>query len=131
MKALLRTFLLALVVSKVALAGEYKLKNASRFESGKSSRSPFWPVGYVKSGTDKAGGGGSIGLKAADFKVTSIFLGGIPRMALINGKDYAEGQTVTIQVGTFQAKATLINVFDGGVVLQHQGEKIMVPLRRL
>lgn len=122
---------IVLGVSRPALCNDYKPKQTSRFDCMQNNRSPFWPIGHFRNGGDKADSGGAIGLNPADFKVTSIFLGGLPRMALINGKDYSEGQTVTVHVGQQQAKVILMTVFDGGVILQRQGEKLVVPLRRL
>lgn len=118
------------MIAAVPAAGsDYKPKVLSRFEVAEGIRNPFWPCNYRPKAASAANVLG--GIKAGDFVLTSILLGAAPRMALINGRDYAEGDFVSVGRPQQQIKVRLITIFDGGVILQHGNEKITVPLRRL
>lgn len=107
----------------------YVTKNKSVFPGSASDHNPFWPIGWVKTEALASGGDAPVMPHNTDFTVTTIMLNE-PPMAVINGKDMAEGETAALTVGSQQVMVQLMSVKDGYVILQWQNQKIVVPLHR-
>ena len=107
-------------------AGGYKAKNRSTFAGTQVARDPFWPIGWKKEakGTETQG---EVEITGDEFVVTSILLSP-PALAVINGKEYGEGQFIPVP-GT-AAKAQVAAIQDGVVALIYRGKIITAPLRR-
>lgn len=115
---------------KATSTKRYELKNKSTFSVAADIRSPFLPIGWVKSGevatpvvqqrqtVDPSG-----------FRVTSILLGN-PSMAVINGRSYEEGQFLRMPRGGPQVLVRVYRIGDGQVWLQSGGSVFTVPLKR-
>ena len=95
-------------------------------------RNPFWPIGWVKSET----GGNTanvdetpVPITADKFEVTSISTGASP-LAVINGKTYAEGETIIALYGEQKIKILVVAIHDGDVVLaisRQQKSRMIIP----
>jgi hypothetical protein len=115
--------------------GGYKLKNPSSFQASDTAHNPFWPIGWAKAApvatvaTTAAAAVPVAALKAEDFVVTSILINE-PPLAVINGKEMAEGEMTQMQVGSQRIVVQLAAVQDGRVVLRCQNHNLVVPLRR-
>lgn len=112
----------------------YKLKNPSSFQASSMAHNPFWPIGWAKAAPVAAVATAApavpvAALKAEDFVVTSILINE-PPLAVINGKEMAEGEMALMQVGSQRIVVQLAAVQDGRVVLRCQNHNIVVPLRR-
>ena len=68
-------------------------------------------------------------MKPTDFTVTSILLNE-PPLAVINGKEMAEGEIVQIVINNQKVAVQLAAVQDGQVILRYRGQNLVVPLRR-
>ena len=127
------TLLIALLLAAAhANAGEFQLKNRSTFEAGAAAHNPFWPIGWVKSSVAAAPGAESQSaatLKAENFVVSSILLNE-PPLAVVNGKEMAEGEVIAMNVDSKTLLIQLASVQDGQVVLRYRGQNIVVPLHR-
>jgi hypothetical protein len=117
-------------------AGRFKLKNRSSFAvSSMDAHNPFWPIGWTKSPavpvaqTTAESAPAAVTLKADSFVVSSILLGN-PPLAVINGREMAEGEIVAIQIGAQRLYVQLASVQDGRVVLRYLNQNLIVPLRR-
>jgi hypothetical protein len=98
----------------------------SSFTTHGVARNPFWPVGWAP-GVKKPVEQVTIGPEY--FKVTAILLGP-PHLAVINGKDYAEGDSISVPVGGKEEKVRIDAVRDGFILLNHRGRPITVPMNR-
>ena len=66
-------------------------------------------------------------LRGDSFNVSSILIVANQRLAVINGKAYAQGETVAMVGDKFAVQVAAIQ--DGGVVLQCKNQQVTVPLR--
>jgi hypothetical protein len=118
----------------------YELKNRSSFGLDLSSRTPFWPIGWKR--TDAATPVSravvpkapvakfNIKEQGAYFEVTSLLLGN-PPLATINRRAYGEGEFLPVEVGGQPIKVVVKLIRDGGVILEHEGNQLFVPMKRL
>lgn len=84
------------------------------------TRNPFEPIGFVPGVADAIKV--DIPVVTPDmFKVSSIIVGS-PGVAVINGKDFAEGEFVPVPGQ--QTKVQLIKVSDGQITLRHPDPKV-------
>src|SRR5579862_5206371 len=134
MKTSLRMTLIALLLCGAAIACnaqtnvDLKLKHRSTFTCD-AAHNPFWPIGWVKNGTESETQDVAVPITADKFQVTSISTGATP-MAVINGKTYAEGETIIALYSGQKIKILVASVTDGTVVLQYLDKKYTVPLKR-
>lgn len=111
-------------------APAFVLKNRSEFTSQAVKRDPFWPIGWVKPEQGPAAASLEEGdFRVENFKLTSVLLGS-PALAVINGKEFAEGEAGFVKVGLQKINVTILNIMDGAVRLQHRGKTIVVELKR-
>jgi hypothetical protein len=109
--------------------GTFKLKHHSSFTNA-PARNPFWPIGWVKGDTTKTETQeAEVPITADKFEVTSISTGSAP-LAMINGKTYAEGETINAVYGDQKIKILVVAINDGAVVLQYLDKKYTIPLKR-
>lgn len=113
----------------------FKLKNRSSFHAGDTTRNPFWPLGYKPAvspdgDTPPAAIPSDLQLKVDNFQVSSILLAGADSLAVINGKEFAQGETRPVQVGTAKLSVHVVSIGDGEVTLVCQNQSLNVPLRR-
>ena len=117
----------------------YVLKNRSKFDDpGESARVPFWPVGWTKQKQAAIAVAVAAAPKLAfdpkSFHVTSILIGGgtSPSLAVINDRAYAEGEFLRMPPKGSQRgrRIRVERITDGTVTLEHEDQKIVVPLRR-
>ena len=121
----------------VAGPGRYELKNRSSFRIDADTRAPFWPIGWKKpKAVASVQGAGDVNsetpkiqLQPNQFNVTSIVLGN-PALATINGRTFEEGEFLPVVYGTERLRVAVRAIRDGGVWLEHEGQQIMVPIRR-
>jgi hypothetical protein len=107
-------------------ASPQKKLRASTFTTGGEARNPFWPVGWVP-GRQKAV---EVPVVTPElFNVTAILLGP-PNLAVINGRDYAERDVISISVGGKEERVRIDAIRDGFILLNHRGRPITVPLNR-
>ena len=126
--ALLAAALLLAVAPHLHAQGAmFKLKNRSKFSGTLVARDPFWPIGWNKETRNEAQGGGEEEISPDEFVVTSILLSP-PALAVINGKEYGEGQFVPVPGS--MAKAQVAAIRDGTVFLFYHGKTIPTGLRR-
>ncbi|MEI8340733.1 MAG: hypothetical protein WCH43_04245 [Verrucomicrobiota bacterium] len=110
----------------------FKLKHRSSFTLQDTERNPFWPVGWVKTAPTAVASNDNVQvseIRAEDFELTAILLG-TPPMAVINGKEYAEGEYIIIRGGGPKTKVLVAQVLDGRVVLRYMNRDYPVALRR-
>lgn len=107
----------------------YHLPVSSFFNVKEAARNPFEPIGYTIVAPPKSG---EVPACPPDlFNVTSIAWGN-PSIAFINGKDYAEGDSVPVPGQNI--KVILKKVSDGQIILEHPNQqignqgRIVVPL---
>ena len=101
----------------------------SLFTASASDHNPFWPIGWVKMESASADSGASLIPRATDFAVTSILLNE-PPMAVINGKEMAEGETAALPVNGQPVIVQLMAVQDGRVILRWQNQALVVVIHR-
>ncbi len=106
----------------------FKLKNRSSFSSNRVTRDPFWPIGWTKQSGAPAESAAPV--KAEDFVVSTIMIDQGTPLAVINGKVYGEGETMSLIAGGAKVSVVVAAIEDGRVVLRHQGATITAPLRR-
>ncbi len=103
-----------------------KTARTSTFTTGGEARNPFWPVGWIP-GQQKTV---EVPVVAPElFNVTAILLGP-PNLAVINGRDYAERDIISVSVGGKQERVRIDAIRDGFILLNHRGRPITVPLNR-
>jgi hypothetical protein len=106
----------------------YTPKNKSIFTGASNAHNPFWPIGWVKT-AEQNSDTATVTPKSDDFMVTTILLND-PPMAVINGKDMAEGEVAQLPVEGQDVTVQLLAVQDGRVILRWQNQSITVPLHR-
>lgn len=98
----------------------YAPVNKSSFKADGITRNPFEPIGYVFNAVVKAPD--PIPVCTPDmFRVSSIIVGS-PGVAVINGRDFAEGDLVPVP--DQEVKVKLIKVSDGQIILLHPNPKV-------
>jgi hypothetical protein len=107
----------------------YAPKTKSVFTGPANAHNPFWPIGWVK--TEEASGSEAAPYvpHTEDFSVTTIMLNE-PPMAVINGKDMAEGEIASLTVNGAQVVVQLMAVQDGRVTLRWQNQNLTIPIHR-
>jgi hypothetical protein len=106
----------------------YTPKRKSVFTASAEQHNPFWPIGWVKieEGADSSA---PVVPHAENFSVTTILLNE-PPMAVINGKDMAEGEVAEMPIDGQNVAVQLMAVQDGRVILRWQNQNIVVPIHR-
>jgi hypothetical protein len=111
-------------------AAGYTPKTKSVFSASANEHNPFWPIGWVKMENESASDSSAPLIPhAEDFIVTTILLND-PPMAVINGKDMAEGEVAALPISGQNVVVQLMAVQDGRVVLRWQNQNIVVPIHR-
>jgi len=114
----------------------YQLQNRSTFNLALETRTPMWPIGWVRPkgdlpvATPFAPTGTGFLLQPHHVNVMSILLLGNEPLATINGKAFAEGDVLPIYVGEKPIKVTVKAIRDGAVVLEQAGRQIICPIQR-
>jgi hypothetical protein len=111
-------------------AATYLPKTRSVFTATADEHNPFWPIGWVKTGDDTGDSAAPTVPHSEDFLVTTILLND-PAMAVINGKDMAEGEIAALPVNGQNIVVQLMAVRDGSVVLRWQNQNLVVPIHRV
>jgi len=103
----------------------------SVFLAAADAHNPFWPIGWVKTETNTADQNAPPPMMphAEDFTVTTILLND-PPMAVINGKEMAEGEIQAFPINGAQVTVQLMAVKDGRVIIRWQNQNITVPIHR-
>lgn len=107
----------------------YTLSKKSVFSAPATAHNPFWPIGWVKVESATADSAAPVIPKPGDFSVTSILLNE-PPMAVINGRDMAEGEIAPISLNGQTVMVQLMAVQDGRVILRWENQNLVVPLHR-
>jgi len=108
----------------------YQLKHRSDFALQATQHNPFWPIGWEKGAAVSSSQQESqVPISAQNFVVTGISISS-PPMAMINGQNYAEGETITAMFGGQKVKILVVTINDGSVVLQYLNKKYVIALRR-
>lgn len=117
----------------------FELKNRSSFTLDASTRTPFWPVGWIRpiKGAPVAAvqtpkiQAAKFQIKdhGGSFKVTSLLLGN-PPLATINGRAYGEGEFLPVEAGGQPIRVVVKVIRDGGVILEHDAQQLYVPMKR-
>lgn len=108
----------------------YEPRSKSVFTSTENDHNPFWPIGWVKTEALPAGDTGAVvNPHVEDFTVSTILLND-PPMAVINGKDMAEGEIAALSVNGQPVVVQLMAVQDGRVILRWQNQNLIVPIHR-
>jgi len=110
-------------------ASEYAPKSKSVFTGSANEHNPFWPIGWIKTENYSTSDTAPYVPRAEDFSVTTIMLNE-PPMAVINGKDMAEGEIASLNVGGQPVVVQLMAVQDGRVTLRWQNQSITVGIHR-
>ena len=110
-----------------------QLKTHSEFHVDLNTRTPFWPIGWVRpSGSAPRVVGKKVEvefqLEAKHFQLTSVLLG-TPPLATINGRAFGEGEMLPVMRGGERLKVILRAIRDGGVTLDYNKQRLFVPLR--
>jgi len=117
-----------------ASSSGFQLKNRSTFTASsddKDSRDPFWPIGWVKTAANSTAVAApvTLTLKAENFEVSAILLNN-PPLAVINGKEMAEGQIAQVRIDNQIIPVQLAAVQDGRIVLRYRDQDLIIPLHR-
>jgi hypothetical protein len=113
-------------------SGGFKLKHRSSFTLQDAERNPFWPVGWVKTVATATSTNENVQaaeLRPEDFEVTAVLLG-TPALAVVNGREYAEGDFITLRGSGQKTKVQIAQVMDGQVVLRYMGKDYPIILHR-
>ena len=139
-----KSIAVAVIASALVLQGRpswsqetagFKLKHRSSFTLQDTDRNPFWPVGWVKptgavSTTDVTETVQVAEIRPEDFELTAILLG-VPPLAVINGREYAEGDFIRVKGSGQKTKVQVAQVADGRVVLRYMNKNYTVLLHRI
>lgn len=108
----------------------YASKHKSVFAATATDHNPFWPIGWVKvEAIASTGDVQSTVPRVQDFMVSTILLND-PPMAVINGKEMAEGEIKSLSINGAPVIVQLMAVQDGRVILRWQNQNLIVPLHR-
>jgi hypothetical protein len=95
----------------------------------------MWPIGWIRPAgtlpqtTNFKQPFTGFQLQPHHLTVTSILLFGEP-LATINGRAFGEGEVLPVYIGDRPIKVTVKAIRDGGVVVEHNGRQIVVPIQR-
>jgi hypothetical protein len=108
-----------------------KLHHRSEFRD-EGLRNPLWPIGWQKpeKGVEIVSNEPQMPVGPEQFSVTSISISSTP-LTVINGRTYAEGETINAIFNGQRLKILVVQITDGGVVLQYLGKKFTVNQKRL
>ena len=106
----------------------YSPQNKSVFTGAADDHNPFWPIGWVKI-AEVDSDAAPIVPHIEDFTVTSILLNE-PPLAVINGKEMAEGEIASLPVSSGSVTVQLLAVQDGRVILRWENQNLVIPLHR-
>lgn len=118
-------------------AEDLHVAQRSAFPSPATARDPLTPIGWQKqsSGAPVVSGGGSAMVRTAEsyilpsaFVVSSISLDRIP-LAVINGKAYGEGDTMSFNAGGEKIQIQIFAIRDGAVTLRYRAFQLVCPIR--
>jgi hypothetical protein len=108
----------------------YTPKTKSVFGASTAQHNPFWPIGWVKIENESASDSSAPYVpRVEDFLVSTILLND-PPMAVINGKDLAEGEVAALPINGQNVVVQLMAVQDGRVILRWENQNIVVPIHR-
>ncbi len=100
------------------------LPRTSSFDSKSIERDPFLPIGWQKK-TVLRERPRELTITPDAFRVTSIVIGGGGAgLAIINGRGYAAGESIRVNVGGHDVGVLVKEVKDGEVVFLHNGQDI-------
>jgi hypothetical protein len=117
-------------VTQAAPSSIYSPKTRSVFTASANQHNPFWPIGWVKIESESATDSSApLVPHAEDFLVTTILLNE-PPMAVINGKEMAEGEVAALPVEGQNVVVQLMAVQDGRVILRWENQNLVVPIHR-
>jgi hypothetical protein len=120
-----------LLVSAASAQG-FTLQRRSTYKADPGARNPFQPIGWKKSATPTAPGAPApapvVLIKPEQFSVTSILMGD-PSLAVVNGRELAEGEVVELEIGGRPLPIRVVAIHDGSVVLQHGDTSVTAPLK--
>jgi hypothetical protein len=119
----------ATVETNPAAPATYVPKRKSTFTAAAAEHNPFWPIGWVKIESESADSSAPVVPHAEDFIVTTILLNE-PPMAVINGKDMAEGEVAAMPIDGQNVVVQLMSVRDGSVILRWENQNFIVPIHR-
>lgn len=105
----------------------YRPKNRSIFTGTLVARDPFWPIGWTRGSAKSETAVAEPEIRAEDFTVTAILLAS-PALAVINGREYGEGQFIPISGGA--VKAQIAAILDGRVLIRYKSKTVSSPLVR-
>jgi hypothetical protein len=90
---------------------------------------PFWPIGWVKQGPVPVATAvrPTTTLNPANYSISSILLGN-PAIAVINGREYEEGQYL-LQDGR-KTDVQVASIRDGEVILRSADAQISIQMKR-
>jgi hypothetical protein len=117
------------VDTKATAIAAYSPKSKSVFTGTTNGHNPFWPIGWIKTVDESADSAAPVVPHAEDFVVTTILLND-PPMAVINGKDLAEGEIAVMPVDGANVTIQLMAVQDGRVIIRWENQNIVVPIHR-
>jgi hypothetical protein len=105
-------------------------KTKSVFTAATAQHNPFWPIGWVKMENESASDSSAPYVpRVEDFVVSTILLND-PPMAVINGKDMAEGEIAALPINGQNVVVQLMAVQDGRIILRWENQNIVVPIHR-
>jgi len=114
---------------------ELKITDCSAFSAPSTIRNPFWPIGWSRPTAVAQTPGPvvpvvqEIRLKPEDFVISSISTGQLP-LAVINGRAYAEGELISMNVGTPQPMIVQVYAIrDGAVTLRYRDKTVVAFLK--
>jgi hypothetical protein len=117
------------VVETKPAAAVFTPKTKSVFTAASSDHNPFWPIGWIKTADESADSSAPTVPHAEDFLVSTILLND-PPMAVINGKDMAEGEVAALPINGQNVTVQLMAVQDGRIILRWENQNIVVPIHR-
>jgi hypothetical protein len=128
---LLAAILLSVAVHAASATdtGGLQIKSKSQFNAAANMHNPFWPIGWVKQDRTALPTAvkTNVNISASGFTVTSILLGN-PAIAVINGREYEEGQN--LRVNGMRTDVQVVAIRDGEVILRSGASQIAVHMRQ-
>lgn len=105
----------------------------STFKVASDARNPFWPIGWVRkapvaTATTTETPRMTTTIRADQFNVTSISLNPY-RVVVVNGKDYAEGDTMKLTIGQTVIPVQIVRVTDGEVIFRGESNEVVVKIK--
>ncbi|MGA3171211.1 MAG: hypothetical protein ABSE62_09365 [Chthoniobacteraceae bacterium] len=107
----------------------YTLQKKSYFGGTGNDHNPFWPIGWVKMADASADDAAPAVPHADDFIVTTILLNE-PRLAIINGKEMAEGEIAELPFDGGTVMVQCMAIEDGRVIIRWENQNMVVQLHR-